>query len=147
MPEQEAIMLITAFMMTGFVLVVLLIVRYAQRRLRSREMLAALERGQSLPVRPKRQRVYVDDLRTGVLLVSFSAGLFLFIWVIGGEELAAWAFIPLSIGIGYLINARIGKQHGFNGDSEGVTDSPPNVRPGQPHQEDVSLQPPASPNV
>ena len=73
----ETVMMMVSLMMTAIVLVVLIIVRHAQRRLQRREVITAIEQGQPLPMKPKRRRVCVDDMRTGVLLVSFSVGLFL----------------------------------------------------------------------
>jgi len=54
--ESEAIALIIFFLATATVAITLITVRYAQRRLRTKERLKALEHGQPLPMETPRSR-------------------------------------------------------------------------------------------
>lgn len=144
MSNEEISLLMFFAAMTGFVLVVLMILRYAHHRLQSREMITAIERNQPLRARRAWRRTYVDDLRTGVLLMSFSVGLVGFFWVLGNRTLIALALIPLSLGAGYLINAQISKRHGNDANPEGLTGGTSSAGSDVLDREEVSLEPPAA---
>lgn len=103
MTENAAITFTTLFTIMGGVATVFLLTRYFARRLRSQELIRALETGNELP--PERQRHgFESDLRAGIVLVAFAIGLALFVRDVDRES-ASMAFIPLFLGVGFLVNA------------------------------------------
>lgn len=123
MREEEVVAFVMMMFTVGFIFMVFLITRYLRRKLEHREILAAIEHGQPLPLRQQKAKrtPYANDLRTGTLLVNFAIGFGLFVWLVGGEEATAVALVPLFIGLGYLINAVLGKRlklDNGNGNSE-----------------------------
>ena len=123
MREAEAVLMMFMFFTVGFIFMVYMISRYLRRKLEHREILAAIEHGQPLPMRqPKKVKrtPYANDLRTGTLLVNFAIGFALFLWFIDGQEAMAVSFVPLFIGLGYLLNAALTKRLKLeNGDGNG----------------------------
>jgi hypothetical protein len=84
---------------------------YRVRRLRSEERLAAIARGVDIPMEPEASQVS-RSRRYGILCISGAVGYmatFAAIAQVAGERetlaAAAFGFIPLAVGIGYLIDA------------------------------------------
>lgn len=109
MNEHETVAFIMMTLTSGVVVIALLIAYYAARKLRSREIVTALEHGRDLPEH-KRRRARFGDLRSGILLVAFAVGFGLFLWLVGAGEGTAVFLIPLFLGIGFLINAAMDRR-------------------------------------
>jgi len=84
---------------------------YRVRRLRSEERLAAIARGVNIPMEPESSQVG-RSRRWGILCISGAIGYmatFAAIAQVSSERetlaAAAFGFIPLAVGIGYLIDA------------------------------------------
>jgi len=84
---------------------------YRVRRLRSEERLAAIARGVDIPMEPESSQVG-RSRRWGILCISGAIGYmatFAAIAQVSSERetlaAAAFGFIPLAVGIGYLIDA------------------------------------------
>ena len=84
---------------------------YRVRRLRSEERLAAIARGVAIPMEPESSQVG-RSRRWGILCISGAVGYmatFAAIAQVSSERetlaAAAFGFIPLAVGIGYLIDA------------------------------------------
>ena len=90
---------------------------YRVRKLRSEERLAAIARGVNIPMEPETSQVG-RSRRWGILCISGAAGYiatFAFIARVSSDPAEAWAaaafgFIPLAVGIGYLIDAYLHKR-------------------------------------
>lgn len=84
---------------------------YRVRKLRTEERLAAIARGVSVPMEPELSQA-ARSRRAGILLVAGALGYIATFGLIGRVEPDAWvavAFgaIPLAVGIGYFIDARL----------------------------------------
>jgi hypothetical protein len=86
---------------------------YRVRKLRTEERLAALARGQNIPMEPELSQA-ARSRRAGILLVSAAIGYMVTFGLIARivgepETLAAAAFgmLPLAIGIGYFVDASL----------------------------------------
>lgn len=84
---------------------------YRVRKLRSEERLAAIARGVDIPMEPEMSQA-VRSRRWGILCISGAVGYmatFAVISQVASERdalaAAAFGFIPLAVGIGYLIDA------------------------------------------
>lgn len=106
MNDNEAVAIAIVFIAIACVAAVYLLVRYFSRRLRSQEIIKAIEAGQELPAEPVRRRDFVSELRTGVLFVAFAAGIAAFFALVDRDSMVA-GVIPLFIGIGFLVNAAL----------------------------------------
>jgi hypothetical protein len=92
---------------------------YRVRKLRSEERLAAIARGVEIPMEPEASQAG-RSRRWGILCISGAVGYIVTFTLIGrvadldghGDALAAAAFgfIPLAIGVGYLIDAFLGRR-------------------------------------
>lgn len=89
---------------------------YRVRKLRSEERLAAIARGVSIPMEPETSQTG-RSRRWGILCISGAVGYiatFALIARVTSEPGDAWAaaafgFIPLAVGIGYLVDAYLHK--------------------------------------
>ncbi|HUL14972.1 MAG TPA: DUF6249 domain-containing protein [Terriglobales bacterium] len=86
---------------------------YRVRKLRTEERLAAIARGVEIPMAPEPSQA-ARSRRAGVLLVSGAVGYIIMFGLIArvtGEPdtwaAAAFGLLPLSVGIGYLIDFRL----------------------------------------
>jgi uncharacterized protein DUF6249 len=86
---------------------------YRVRKLRSEERLAAIARGVDIPLEPEASQVS-RSRRNGILCISGALGFmatFAAIAQVASERdtlaAAAFGFIPLAVGIGYLIDASL----------------------------------------
>ncbi|MFQ5742252.1 MAG: DUF6249 domain-containing protein [Acidobacteriota bacterium] len=128
MQNNDAVAFVLFLSIMAIITIVLILVRYAHRRLHHREILKAIEHGQPvpMPVKTPRRHSYVDDLRTGVLLTSLSIGLALFFVMVGGDEAVGVAAVPLFIGIGFMVNAYLSKRLGNeNGGAKSAVSATP----------------------
>jgi hypothetical protein len=89
---------------------------YRVRKLRSEERLAAIARGVEIPMEPEASQVS-RSRRWGILCISGAAGYiatFAAIARLASERdamaVAAFGFIPLAVGIGYLIDAFVSRR-------------------------------------
>lgn len=124
MNEADLLAFITVFSLIGLLAIVLMVSRAYTRRLRSQEILKALEMGQELPDVKRPARPFLADLRTGVLLVCFSIGFFLFLAIVGDDGMTAMALIPLFLGLGFAINAILIKRLGGEQAATGAASAP-----------------------
>lgn len=84
---------------------------YRVRRLRTEERLAAIARGVTVPMEPELSQT-ARSRRAGILLVAGALGYMLTFGIISRAEPEAWlaasfGMIPLAIGVGYFIDARL----------------------------------------
>ena len=84
---------------------------YRVRKLRTEERLAAIARGVAVPMEPELSQT-ARSRRAGILLVAGALGYILTFGLIARIEPDAWVaasfgMIPLAIGIGYFIDARL----------------------------------------
>jgi hypothetical protein len=86
---------------------------YRVRKLRTEERLAALARGAEIPMEPELSQG-LRSRRWGILLISGAIGYiatFAVVARVSGEPetwaVAAFGFIPLAVGIGYLLDAML----------------------------------------
>ena len=86
---------------------------YRVRKLRTEERLAALARGTEIPMEPELSQ-FARSRRAGILLVSGGLGFIIMFAVIARvvEEphtlvAAAFGILPLSVGIGYFLDAAL----------------------------------------
>ena len=84
---------------------------YRVRKLRTEEKLAAIARGVNVPMEPELSQA-ARSRRSGILLVTAALGYIATFGIIGRVEPDAWvaaAFgaIPLAVGMGYFIDARL----------------------------------------
>lgn len=85
--------------------------------------IVALEKGIRLP--DLNSATLSDKLQSGIKMVAWSAGLFLFFMVVGAESVAALAIIPLLIGAGRLLVYFIDKREIKQNPSDIVPPVPP----------------------
>ena len=111
MTENDAIAMVLVFGSMGAVAIFMLYFRYAARKMRSAEIIKALELGKDVPLERAKRRSFLSDLRTGVLLLTFSIGFSLFLYIIGAHEGVAMALIPLFLGLGFLINSALVRRY------------------------------------
>lgn len=84
---------------------------YRVRKLRTEERLAAIARGVTVPMEPELSQT-ARSRRAGILLVAGALGYMLTFGIISRAEPEAWlaasfGMIPLAIGVGYFIDARL----------------------------------------
>ena len=84
---------------------------YRVRKLRTEERLAAIARGVAVPMEPELSQT-ARSRRAGILLVAGALGYMLTFGIISRMEPDAWVaasfgMIPLAIGAGYFIDAKL----------------------------------------
>ena len=84
---------------------------YRVRKLRTEERVAAIARGVAVPMEPELSQT-ARSRRAGILLVTGALGYILTFGIISRMEPDAWVaasfgMIPLAIGIGYFIDAKL----------------------------------------
>ena len=109
-PHMIAIVVPIAGMIFGGVMAIsALYFRLQRKRLWHETARLALEKGQPLPAelaaedRPPLRNRRHRDLRTGLILIGVSSGIFVFLRSVGAGEAAAIAAIPGFIGLGLFI--------------------------------------------
>ena len=88
---------------------------YKTRQLRSQEILAAIEKGIEVPFPPPKKRNY---LNLGLIWTFVGVAFTLALWFSAREmEAAAWGFLPIALGIAFLLIALIeGKKKASEGE-------------------------------
>jgi len=133
-PHMIAIIVPVAGMIFGGVMAVsAMYFKHQKQRLWHETARVALERGQPLPAnlveddKPLRLRVRSgrNDVRSGLILISVGAGLYLFLWQTGARDAAAVGAIPGFIGVALLL-------FGLLSSPAPKDPSAPGDRPGQP---------------
>jgi preprotein translocase subunit YajC len=116
--QNPQLVIVMGVLLVAFVVGAL--VRHRERRMEHEEILKALEEGAEI-VRPRTEDA-LRHLRTGTLCIALAFGIFFFFWYARGSlEQSAWghrmeaiAFIPLFLGIGFLINHFLEKRSAGN---------------------------------
>lgn len=121
MSENLIPIFVTMFLFGGTVAVVALVLRYKARKLEHQEVMRSLEHGQELPtLEVKRKYNYLNDLRIGIILAAAGLGTWAFLRETRyGSDMAALGFIPMLIGIGFVVMGFILKNVTENGDKKG----------------------------
>ena len=101
------------------VAIIALIVIYLHktRQLRSQEILAAIEKGIEVPFPPPKKRNY---LNLGLIWTLVGVAFTLALWSSTGRHMdaAAWGFLPIAVGVAFLLIARIeGKKKAGEGEN------------------------------
>jgi len=88
---------------------------YKTRQLRSQEILAAIEKGIEVPFPPPKKRNY---LNLGLIWTLVGVAFTLALWFTGeGMEATAWGFLPIAVGVAFLLIALIdGKKKADEGE-------------------------------
>jgi hypothetical protein len=99
---------------TPIIIIVAMLRRSGQRqRLVNDLALKLAEKGQQIPpelfLEPMRQR---SDQRRGIIWMSVGAGMFLGGVFSGSSDLMGWGCVPLMIGVGFFMAARLEKRQG-----------------------------------
>lgn len=111
MNDQSAAAMAISMITLGVVTTVYFLTRLFARRLRSREVIRAIESGQELPPEPAEPiRGFLADLRAGVLFLAFGLGLGVFLALI--DQTVAIAVVPVMLGIGFVVNALLTRRFG-----------------------------------
>jgi hypothetical protein len=102
--------------------IVALALRHSARKLEHTEIMKALEQGKELPsIEIKKRYNYLNDLRLGIIFLSIGIGALLWLLAVQGiQEINFYihysiAYVPISIGIGYLMMAALLKTLVKNG--------------------------------
>jgi hypothetical protein len=91
--------------------IVALALRHSARKLEHTEIMKALEQGKELPsFEIKKRYNYLNDLRLGVIFLSVGIGALLWLLALEGANVYyyihySFAYVPISIGIGFLMMA------------------------------------------
>lgn len=110
-PHLIAIIVPVAGMILGGVMAITaMYFRHLRQQLWHETARLALEKGQPLPAAPEMERRFQvrvkrekNDVRTGLILLAVSGGIFVFLRAVGEREAAAVAAIPGFIGLALLL--------------------------------------------
>jgi len=112
-PETVAIAIPIFSVIGGVAIAITAIIMGGKKKeLEHRERLQAIEKGVPLPEEPRKEKrpVYSARRAGGLVMFGIGAALTIGMWVAGGAIAGVWGFVPLFIGIGLLIAARLDKQ-------------------------------------
>ncbi|MGC9513986.1 MAG: DUF6249 domain-containing protein [Fidelibacterota bacterium] len=99
---QEEIVVPLGIMIPFFgVIAYLIYISFKEKELVHSEVMKALEMGVDVPEISMRKKV--DNLKRGLVLVTFGIALFIALWITTELKYASWALLPLAVGIAYLL--------------------------------------------
>ena len=100
--------LLSTFGAAAVILVVLIIYNFRKRQLLGQEILAAIEKGIEVPFPPPIKRNY---LNLGLIWTFVGVAFTLALWFSREEmEAAAWGFLPIALGVAFLLIAYFEKK-------------------------------------
>ncbi|UCH61593.1 MAG: hypothetical protein JSU77_07175 [Fidelibacterota bacterium] len=107
--------LLSTFGAAGVILVFLIVYNYRKRQLQGQEILAAIEKGIDIPFPPPKKRNY---LNLGLVWTFVGVAFTLALWFSARiMEAAAWGFLPIALGLAFLLIALIeGKKKANEGE-------------------------------
>jgi dolichol kinase len=95
--------ILTAWIGTAVVIGIVLYFNYMRRKTQSREIMAAIEKGIEIPFPPLQRRNY---LNLGLIWTFVGVAFTLALWFSSERmEAAAWGFLPLAVGLAFLLIA------------------------------------------
>ncbi len=83
------------------VIAYLIYISFKEKELVHTEVMKALETGVDVPEISIRKKV--DNLKRGLVLVTFGIALFIALWITTELKFASWALLPVAVGIAYLL--------------------------------------------
>lgn len=103
------------------VAIVAIALRHSARKLEHEEIMKALELGQQLPtVEVRKRHSFLTDLRLGVFFLMAGIGIYLWLYFSPYErEYFSVSFIPIAVGVGFLVMAFVLKSVIRNGNGGG----------------------------
>lgn len=131
-----AIVAVAPFAMVVLIVLIVVFASYQARRLKSRERLAAIEKGLPIPGYSVDPRRAAEKTRlTAIILIAVGIGIalaFVFLaWIVQQRQVlsvAAFAIIPLAVGIGMLVDYRLQlRKLGNDAPDEARTPDPTNA--------------------
>ncbi len=107
--------LLSTFGAAAVILVFLIVYNYKKRQLQGQEILAAIEKGIEVPFPPPMKRNY---LNLGLVWTFVGVAFTLALWFSARVmEAAAWGFLPIAVGVAFLLIALIeGKKKAGGGE-------------------------------
>lgn len=83
------------------VIAYLIYILYKEKELTHAQIMKAIEMGAEVPEITVKKAV--DNLKRGLILLTFGIALFIALWVSTEIKHATWALLPVAVGIAYLI--------------------------------------------
>lgn len=90
-------------LMTLGAVIAILYTSFRKRKLRSEEIIAAIEKGVDVPFPPPQQRNYRS---LGLIWTGLGIALVIALWVSGGTTAAVWGLLPVGLGVAFLLIAK-----------------------------------------
>ncbi|MCD6234044.1 MAG: hypothetical protein DRP86_04470 [Candidatus Neomarinimicrobiota bacterium] len=99
---MESVLIPLGIMIPFFgVIAYLVYVSFKEKELIHQEIMKALELGVDVPEIQIRKKV--DNLKRGLVLLTFGIALFIALWITTELKYASWALLPVAVGIAYLL--------------------------------------------
>lgn len=102
----------TLFVFGAAVAIVALALRQSARKLEHQEVMKALEMGQDIPsIEVKKKHSLITDLRWGIIFLTVGIGMLLWLLTLEFTDEVSWhphfsiAYVPIFVGIGFLVMA------------------------------------------
>jgi hypothetical protein len=87
--------------------IVAIIMAGRKKELAHKERLLAMEKGIEIPTAPKPEKrpEYLAHRTTGLVMTLLGLAFTIALWAVAGKDGGVWGFVPMAIGIGFLISA------------------------------------------